>query len=356
MPLSAFAHVRATATAPLADQSSGTVPGGDDLVQPRAGRVARRRRRRRSRTPRRRIGMPPSVQAVVPGHGAAFQASLTNEPLLILAALVTVYIVLGVLYESYIHPLTILSTLPSAGVGAILALLLTEQELGVDRADRHHPADRHREEERDHDDRLRARGRAEHGSRAARGDLSGVPAALPADHDDDDGGAARRAAAGAGLGHRRRAAAAARHHDRRRPARQPVLTLYTTPVSISRSSGWRDVRAPPRGASAGARGATSYEPLRAVHPPARRDDAARRSALALAGALAFAHAAGLAAAAGRLSRPSSCSAALPGASPETMASAVATPLERQFGRIAGVTEMTSSSSLGIDDAWCCSSI
>ena len=54
----------------------------------------------------------------------AFQASLANEPLLILAAVITVYIVLGVLYESYIHPLTILSTLPSAGVGAILALQL----------------------------------------------------------------------------------------------------------------------------------------------------------------------------------------------------------------------------------------
>ncbi len=58
------------------------------------------------------------------GTAQAFQASLANEPLLILAALVTVYIVLGVLYESYIHPITILSTLPSAGVGALLALLL----------------------------------------------------------------------------------------------------------------------------------------------------------------------------------------------------------------------------------------
>src|SRR5262249_28824184 len=59
------------------------------------------------------------------------QASLTNEPLLILAAVVTVYIVLGVLYESYIHPLTILSTLPSAGVGAVLALMICRPELDV---------------------------------------------------------------------------------------------------------------------------------------------------------------------------------------------------------------------------------
>ena len=65
------------------------------------------------------------------GSAAAFEASLTNEPLLILAALITVYIVLGVLYESYIHPVTILSTLPSAGVGAILALMLFHIDLSV---------------------------------------------------------------------------------------------------------------------------------------------------------------------------------------------------------------------------------
>ena len=77
------------------------------------------------------IGMPLSVQGAFQGTAASFQASLSNEPILILAALVTVYIVLGVLYESYIHPITILSTLPSAGVGAILALLVCGQELSV---------------------------------------------------------------------------------------------------------------------------------------------------------------------------------------------------------------------------------
>src|SRR2546426_6329637 len=75
--------------------------------------------------------MPLSVQTSFQGTAQAFQASLKNEPWLILAAIVTVYIVLGVLYESYIHPVTILSTLPSAGVGAILALLLCRTELGV---------------------------------------------------------------------------------------------------------------------------------------------------------------------------------------------------------------------------------
>jgi multidrug efflux pump len=77
------------------------------------------------------IGMPLSIQAAFQGSAASFQASLSNEPILILAALVTVYIVLGILYESYIHPLTILSTLPSAGVGAILALLICGSELSV---------------------------------------------------------------------------------------------------------------------------------------------------------------------------------------------------------------------------------
>ena len=78
-----------------------------------------------------RIGMPTSINASFQGTAAAFQNSLVNEPLLILAALVTVYIVLGVLYESYIHPITIISTLPSAGVGALLALIITRMEFSV---------------------------------------------------------------------------------------------------------------------------------------------------------------------------------------------------------------------------------
>ena len=77
------------------------------------------------------LDMPLSIQSAFQGTAASFEASLRNEPLLILAALITVYIVLGVLYESYIHPLTILSTLPSAGMGAILALLICKQELSV---------------------------------------------------------------------------------------------------------------------------------------------------------------------------------------------------------------------------------
>src|SRR5437773_5620399 len=79
----------------------------------------------------RELGMPPSVQTGFQGAARAFQASLANQPFLILAAIVTVYIVLGVLYESWIHPITILSTLPSAGLGALLALLLVRLDLSV---------------------------------------------------------------------------------------------------------------------------------------------------------------------------------------------------------------------------------
>jgi multidrug efflux pump len=75
--------------------------------------------------------MPPSLQADFQGTAASFRDSLSNEPVLILAALITVYIVLGVLYESFVHPITILSTLPSAGVGAFIALLLFHQDLSV---------------------------------------------------------------------------------------------------------------------------------------------------------------------------------------------------------------------------------
>jgi multidrug efflux pump len=75
-----------------------------------------------------RLQLPLSIEAQYQGTAQAFRASLANEPLLILAALITVYIVLGVLYESYIHPITILSTLPSAGVGALLALLICGED------------------------------------------------------------------------------------------------------------------------------------------------------------------------------------------------------------------------------------
>jgi multidrug efflux pump len=79
----------------------------------------------------REIGMPASIHGSFQGTAQAFQASVSNEPMLVVAALVAVYIVLGMLYESYVHPVTILSTLPSAGVGALLALLGVGMDLSV---------------------------------------------------------------------------------------------------------------------------------------------------------------------------------------------------------------------------------
>ena len=138
--------------------------------------------------------MPASIQASFQGTAASFLASLANEPVLILAALVTVYIVLGVLYESYIHPITILSTLPSAGVGALLSLMICRIDFSVIALDRFGPAHWHCQEERHHDDRFCLGGGAQGRHDAGECDLSGLPAALPAHHDDHDGGAAGRRA------------------------------------------------------------------------------------------------------------------------------------------------------------------
>ena len=79
----------------------------------------------------RKIGLPATIRTGFAGTAQAYQDSLGSEPLLIAAALISVYLVLGILYESYVHPVTILSTLPSAGVGALLALMLTHTELTV---------------------------------------------------------------------------------------------------------------------------------------------------------------------------------------------------------------------------------
>ena len=99
-----------------------------------------------------RIGVPATVRGTFQGSAKAFQDSLGNQPYLILAALITIYLVLGVLYESYVHPLTILSTLPSAGVGALLALIAFRHRIQHHVADRRDTADRNRQEECDHDD------------------------------------------------------------------------------------------------------------------------------------------------------------------------------------------------------------
>ena len=129
VPLSAFTRFTET-TAPLSITRQGQFPAVTLSFNVAPG-MALGDAVSAIETAAEQIGLPPSIRGSFQGTAQAFQASLANQPLLILAALITVYIVLGVLYESYIHPLTILSTLPSAGVGALVALLLFRTELSV---------------------------------------------------------------------------------------------------------------------------------------------------------------------------------------------------------------------------------
>jgi multidrug efflux pump len=129
VPLSAFTHFE-SGTAPLAINHQGQFPSVTISFNLAPGAALGEATKAIEQT-QAELGMPLSIQASFQGTAQAFKASLRNEPWLILAAIVAVYIVLGVLYESYIHPITILSTLPSAGVGAILALMLCHTELGV---------------------------------------------------------------------------------------------------------------------------------------------------------------------------------------------------------------------------------
>ncbi len=129
VPLSAFTHYEPTATS-LAVSHQGQFPSVTASFNLAPG-VALGDAVKAVENATRQMGIPANIIGNFAGTAQAFKASLANEPLLILAALVTVYIVLGILYESYIHPITILSTLPSAGVGAILALLLFRTELSV---------------------------------------------------------------------------------------------------------------------------------------------------------------------------------------------------------------------------------
>jgi len=129
VPLSAFTHFERSTTT-LAVNHQGQFPAVTISFNLAPG-VALGDAVRVIQQAQREIGLPATIQAGFQGTAQAFQDSLANEPWLILAALVTVYIVLGILYESYVHPFTILSTLPSAGVGAILALLLCRTDLSV---------------------------------------------------------------------------------------------------------------------------------------------------------------------------------------------------------------------------------
>jgi multidrug efflux pump subunit AcrB len=129
VPLSAIASYQPT-TAPIAINHQGQFPSVTISFN-LAGGKALGDAVTAIQQMQQRIGMPSVVRGSFSGTAQAFQASLASEPFLILAALIAVYIVLGILYESYIHPVTILSTLPSAGVGALLALMLFRTDLSV---------------------------------------------------------------------------------------------------------------------------------------------------------------------------------------------------------------------------------
>jgi multidrug efflux pump len=129
VPLSSIARI-VERTGPLANQRLGQFPAATVSFNVAAG-ASLGEAVSAIRAAEREIGMPASIETSFQGAAAAFQGALTNQILLILAAIITMYIVLGVLYESWIHPITILSTLPSAGVGALLALMLVREDLGI---------------------------------------------------------------------------------------------------------------------------------------------------------------------------------------------------------------------------------
>ncbi len=129
VPLSAFTHYEA-GTAPLAVNHSRVFPSVTFSFNLAPG-VALGEAVKLINAAQKKLGVPSTITGSFSGTAQAFSDSLSSEPLLIAAALAAVYVVLGILYESFIHPITILSTLPSAGVGALLALLITHTELRV---------------------------------------------------------------------------------------------------------------------------------------------------------------------------------------------------------------------------------
>ena len=129
--MSDLVHIDTGAGCAAGGQPPEPVPGGDDLVQPGAGAALGQAVDAIEPDPRQAGRCRSSLQGSFQGTAQAFQSSLSSEPYLVAAALIAVYIILGILYESYILPLTILSTLPSAGVGALLMLMLARTELTV---------------------------------------------------------------------------------------------------------------------------------------------------------------------------------------------------------------------------------
>ena len=343
VPLSTFVHV-VNGSAPLAVNHQGqftAVTISFDTAEGKSlGDAVDAVHRETSK-----LGMPPGVHGEFQGTAAAFRDSLASEPVLILAALITVYIVLGILYESLIHPITILSTLPSAGVGAFLALLVTRTDftvialigivllIGIVKKNAIMMIDFAIEELK----QGKTPEQAIHQACLLRfrpimmttmaALLGGLPLAL-----------------GTGTG-----------SELRRPLGitivggllvSQVLTLYTDARHLSLHGASRGV-APREVPEEGGRGSACGGRMRLSEPFVRRPIATALLAVAIFLAGIAGYRLLPVAPLPRVDFPTvQVSAALPGASPEVMASSVATPLERRFGRIAGVTEITSTSSLG----------
>ncbi len=299
----------------------------------------------------REIGMPTSVIGSYSGDAAEFAKSLAGEPWLILAAAVTIYIVLGVLYESFIHPLTILSTLPSAGVGALLALMLYKQDLsvvaligivllmGIVKKNAIMMIDFALEAER------------KQGLSPREVDRPGLAAALPSDHDDHAGGLVRRHPARVRKRHRLGAAQSARHHHHRRTAAEPTAHALHHAGHLSRDGAPEDAVEPRRRRCRPSSTCRTSPSLRSTRrsdgmsvasfsePFIRRPVGTTLLAIGLflAGAVAYRFLP--VASMPTVDFPTiNVTASRPGADPETMAATVAAPLERRLGEIAGVTE------------------
>ena len=219
VPLSAIARFEPT-TAPITVSHQGQFPSVTVSFNLAPG-VALSDAVKTIQEMEQRIGMPARIHGSFSGTLQAFQTSLASEPMLIITALLAVYIVLGILYESYIHPITILSTLPSAGVGAVLALMLFHTDLsvialigvvlliGIVKKNAIMMIDFALAAER------------EQGKPPAEAILSGLPAAVSAHYDDHPGGDVWRVATGAGDGERLGTPPAAGHRHRWGIARQP---------------------------------------------------------------------------------------------------------------------------------------
>ena len=216
VPLSSVTKSR-TSTIPLTVNHSGSVPAvtiSFDLLEGYALSDAVRGIDRASA----KVGIPPTIQGSYQGTAGAFQAATQNMGLLLGIAILVVYIILGILYESFIHPLTILSGLPSAAVRRAAHALFRGLAAHALRVRRYGDVDRHREEERDHDGRLRDQPAARRGGAPRARDLRGRDRTVPADHDDDACGNDGHVADRARHRHGRRVAPAARTLRRGRPA------------------------------------------------------------------------------------------------------------------------------------------